>query len=330
MSRLKEKLRTMEASELPILARRRAAVRHFRGTADVVQLLRDHLLLSGAAAMGEEDISDRFGLTVGVGSAEGYAMAGTAETLQAAYGLIEDRDGNVVIREVTVAGAFTGGKVPVAAIALDLLESPATRERSAGRRVIRELLDACERRVREPAALGSSGPPGGWGRPWPQCVEFARALPASQWTLVGGLMVQLHSAVAGLAVTRPTADIDIVLHIETGAATTSSVTSVLRALGDELRVSIDRAAPAHRFVRGEEQIDVMVAEHLAPGNDSRHRRTQAFRVSGDTAALRRTVTCRVTVAGGEPVLISVPHALGALVLKGGCLPGELARCWSSR
>lgn len=47
-------------------------------------------------------------------------------------------------------------------------------------------------------------PPGGWGTPWPQCVELARALPSTQWTLVGGLMVQLHSAAAGLAVSRPT------------------------------------------------------------------------------------------------------------------------------
>ncbi|WP_431230181.1 hypothetical protein [Paenarthrobacter nicotinovorans] len=65
-------------------------------------------------------------------------------------------------------------------------------------------------------------PPGGGGTPWPQCVELARALPSTQWTLVGGLMVQLHAAAAGLAVSRPTADVDIVLHIETGAATTTN------------------------------------------------------------------------------------------------------------
>ncbi|MFE4542230.1 hypothetical protein [Arthrobacter sp. NPDC056727] len=42
-------------------------------------------------------------------------------------------------------------------------------------------------------------PPGGWGSPWPQCIEMARSLPANKWTLVGGLMVQLHAAVAGMA-----------------------------------------------------------------------------------------------------------------------------------
>lgn len=140
--RLTEKLRTMESTELPILARRRASVRHFRATSDVVQRLRSHLLLSGAAAMGDDDIAKRFGLTGGAGTAEGYARTGDADALQRAYGLIDDREGNVVIREVTVTGPFGDGKVPYAAIALDLLESPATRERSAGLRVIKELMDA--------------------------------------------------------------------------------------------------------------------------------------------------------------------------------------------
>ncbi|MCW2135156.1 hypothetical protein [Arthrobacter sp. VKM Ac-2550] len=62
-------------------------------------------------------------------------------------------------------------------------------------------------------------PPGGWGPPWPQCVELAHALPHKQWTFVGGLMVQLHAVAAVRAVTRPTADVDMVLHVETGAAT---------------------------------------------------------------------------------------------------------------
>lgn len=124
-------------------------------------------------------------------------------------------------------------------------------------------------------------PPGGWGRPWPQCVELARALPSSQWTLVGGLMVQLHSAVAGLAVSRPTADVDIVLHIESGAATMSSVT-----------------------------------DHLAPKMIPSIGGRKPFQVTGGTQALRRTVNCRVTVGGGEHVLISIPNTLGALVLKG--------------
>ncbi|WP_427019371.1 hypothetical protein ACQCSX_22015 (plasmid) [Pseudarthrobacter sp. P1] len=159
-------------------------------------------------------------------------------------------------------------------------------------------------------------PPGGWGTPWPQCVELARALPATVWTLVGGLMVQLHAAAAGLAVSRPTADVDIVLHIETGAATTASVIGVLTGLGYALEKSIAHDAPAHRFVRGKQQIDVMVADHLAPAKVPTIGGRKPFQVVGGTQALQRTVNCRMTADDGGPVLISIPNALGALVLKG--------------
>lgn len=159
-------------------------------------------------------------------------------------------------------------------------------------------------------------PPGGWGTPWPQCVELARALPSTQWTLVGGLMVQLHSAAAGLAVSRPTADVDIVLHIETGAATTTSVIAVLATLGYTLQKSIDHDAPAHRFVRDKQQIDVMIADRMPEEKVPTIGGRKPFQVSGGTQALQRTVNCRLAVDDDEPVLISVPNALGALVLKG--------------
>jgi hypothetical protein len=38
-------------------------------------------------------------------------------------------------------------------------------------------------------------------------------LPAGSWTLVGGLMTQLHTIHRGLGIVRPTNDVDIVLHI---------------------------------------------------------------------------------------------------------------------
>ncbi|WP_223934993.1 hypothetical protein [Arthrobacter sp. StoSoilB5] len=162
----------------------------------------------------------------------------------------------------------------------------------------------------------ASSPPGGWGRPWPQCAELARALPTDQWTLVGGLMVQLHSAVAGLTVSRPTTDVDIVLHMETGAATMPRVASVLRSLGYVLMQSINGDSPAHRFLRGNEQLDVMVADHLVPRLVPRIGGRKVFQVTGGTQALRRTVNCRIVVNHGDAVSISIPNRLGALVLKG--------------
>jgi len=129
-------------------------------------------------------------------------------------------------------------------------------------------------------------------------------------------MVQLHAAAAGLPVSRPTADVDIVLHIETGAATTAAVSAVLNGLGYSLERSISEDAPGHRFLRGKQQIDVMVGDHLAPAKIPTLGGRKPFQVSGGTQALQRTIDCRMTVDDDEPVLISIPNALGALVLKG--------------
>lgn len=73
-------------------------------------------------------------------------------------------------------------------------------------------------------------PPGGWVHPWPLAVEVARALPEFSWTLVGGLMVQVHAARIGV-LHRPTDDVDIVLHIETNAISYTTAQSRLEELG---------------------------------------------------------------------------------------------------
>lgn len=157
-------------------------------------------------------------------------------------------------------------------------------------------------------------PPGGWPLPWPQLVEIATVIPHTQWTLVGGLMVQLHAAHAGMSLTRSTVDVDMILHIETGAATFSGVREQLEKLGYTIHEPVGNG-PVHRFLRGREQIDVMVADHLTPKLRPRVLRRPVFAVPGGTSALRKTVNCEVQTADGLAVL-SVPDTLGALVLKG--------------
>lgn len=158
-------------------------------------------------------------------------------------------------------------------------------------------------------------PPGGWFKPWPQCAELARSIPSEQWTLVGGLMVQLHGIRAGLQIMRPTHDVDLLLHIETGAVSMPAMHRALDGLGYVLRPSLDDTAPAHRFVRDGEQLDVMVADHLAPRLVPRLAGRRVVQAPGGTQALRRTVKCHLRV-DGEDVWLSVPNLLGALVLKG--------------
>lgn len=81
-----------------------------------------------------------FGLSGGDGFLDGYVPVGTADEMAAAFHLEESEDGNVTLREIDFEEGLRNG-VPVAAIALDLAESMATREQSAGRRVLRKLLE---------------------------------------------------------------------------------------------------------------------------------------------------------------------------------------------
>ena len=139
-SRLRTRLRTQTAEDVAVLARNKDRIFRYRVTADGLSLLHEHLLPGGVSALRNEDVAARFGLTGGSGLVEGYVVQGDAEQLALAFGMAEDPEGNVVIHEVNVTEPFAAGHVPVAAIAVDLMGSLSIRERSAGQRVIRELL----------------------------------------------------------------------------------------------------------------------------------------------------------------------------------------------
>lgn len=155
-------------------------------------------------------------------------------------------------------------------------------------------------------------PPGGWARPWPLAVEVAHALPEFSWTLVGGLMVQVHAARIGLR-HRPTEDIDIVLHIETDAISFAGARERLEKLGFELRRPKKRTGFVHCFERDADIVDVMVADHLQ--HPPKALGYQVFAVPGSTAALQRTVNVTIHV-DPETVSFSLPSVIAALGLKG--------------
>lgn len=168
--------------------------------------------------------------------------------------------------------------------------------------------------------------PGGWPSPWPSVAELAEALPQVSWTLVGGLMTQLHTIHQGLGVLRPTNDIDIVLHIETSRGVPAATATALEGLGYQLQTAIDpRTNTAHRFVRGsttvdlvagtDEHVDVLVADHPAPRVIEKLRGREMVRIEGGTQALRRTVNARIEITAGTTTTISVPRPFGALILK---------------
>lgn len=172
-----------------------------------------------------------------------------------------------------------------------------------------------------------AAPVGGWPHPWPNVAELVAVLPAQQWTLVGGLMTQLHSIHHGLGVVRPTNDVDIVLHIETRRGVPTAAATALEQIGYRLQSAVDpRNNTAHRFVRGqsrvdlvagdaEEVVDVLMADHPAPMVVELLRGQEMVRIEGGTQALRRTVNARLEIEHGTVTTISVPRPFGALILK---------------
>lgn len=176
-----------------------------------------------------------------------------------------------------------------------------------------------------------AAPTGGWPDPWPNVAEIAAALPTDKWTLVGGLMTQLHSTCHGLGAVRPTNDVDMVLHVETARGIAAETATALRSLGYELRPTLDpRDNTAHRFYRGTsridvvadrrdeeavEVVDVLISDHHAPKVTERLGGRDMVRIEGGTQALRRTVNARLEIEPGTITTVSVPGAFGALILK---------------
>lgn len=167
-------------------------------------------------------------------------------------------------------------------------------------------------------------PSGGWGEPWPNVAEIEAVLPHEKWTLVGGLMTQLHAIHRGIDAIRPTNDVDIVLHVETTRGVAAQTAAALESLGYVLTLSIDeRNNTAHRFKRGgstvdlvaSDVVDVLVADHAAPRVRERLRGREMVAIEGGTQALRRTINARLEIIPGRTTTLSVPSAFGALILK---------------
>lgn len=168
-------------------------------------------------------------------------------------------------------------------------------------------------------------PPGGWSPPWPNVAEIESVLPHERWTLVGGLMAQLHGIHRGVTSLRPTLDVDMVLHVETGRGVVAEAARALESLGYRFAPSIDDLNnTAHRFTRGDptvdlvaglDVVDVLIADHPAPKVIERLRGREMVTIEGGTQALKRTVNARLEIVPGRVTTLSVPSPFGATILK---------------
>lgn len=159
-------------------------------------------------------------------------------------------------------------------------------------------------------------PPGGWLPPWPLVAEFRKVFPHDKWSLVGGLMAQLHALRAGIASVRPTNDVDLILHIETERGVVREACKALEELGYSFLPAVDSRNPyGHRFTRGGDVVDLLIADHAAPSVVEELKGKKMIGVEGGTSALRRTANYEMRIHSEHLTTISVPSPLAGAVVK---------------
>lgn len=135
MSRLRHRLRASTASQLCWMARRHASVHRMQGWGK-----NTGLLASGVSALHDEAMSELFDLTAVDRGADGYVRARDFADVVGAAGLVDDVDGDVIVRVVPEDAGYAVDHILTAAVAVDLAESLDTRESAAGIRVLEDLL----------------------------------------------------------------------------------------------------------------------------------------------------------------------------------------------
>ena len=152
-------------------------------------------------------------------------------------------------------------------------------------------------------------------RLWSLTQELAEALGTErQWSLIGGLMVQLHGHEHD-DVLRPTVDIDLLGAARKPPAMTEQIAALLAERGAEVAMP-PRSNPAlgYRF-----ELDGETIEVLGPDGLRKDPKTLAdlttFQVAGGTQALRRTEVVFVSLSGDRPVAVRRPSLLGAILIK---------------
>jgi len=152
-------------------------------------------------------------------------------------------------------------------------------------------------------------------RLWEMTLELAEALGTErQWSLIGGLMVQLHGHEHSDDL-RPTIDIDLLGAARKPPAMTERIAALLAERGAELAMP-PRSDPqlGYRF-----ELDGEIVEVLGPDGLKKEPKTlpglTTFEVSGGTQALQRTEVVLISLGGASPVAVRRPSLLGAILIK---------------
>ena len=148
-TRLTHRLRRSTPEDVAFFARRRAVPLRMRAWDATDHRIGHRIVNTGVGALDTMDAAtaSRFGLTTnGTTRTEGYITVTALDAIIDDLGLTEDREGDVTLRVVSEDNPLFQDTPhtltpPIAAIAVDLMDSLDTRERSAGTKVLQELID---------------------------------------------------------------------------------------------------------------------------------------------------------------------------------------------
>lgn len=151
---------------------------------------------------------------------------------------------------------------------------------------------------------------------WESIADLAdKLVDVDGWCLVGGLMVQLFAAEAGLAA-RPTQDIDLLGDARRRPSRTELLSQRLKSWGWNVMISEREDDKGFRFALGDQIIDVLGPDGLKDKFPQTLPGLRTIQIPGGTQALGRTELVRVVLDdSGREFMLRRPTLTGALLVK---------------
>ncbi len=167
----------------------------------------------------------------------------------------------------------------------------------------------------DPAVIYIEAPSEGSKRLWGRAIEIARALgEGTRWTLIGGLMVQLH-AFEHQSDSRLTDDIDVLGDSRQRPSMTQRIAEMLQERGGEMRMPpLSNEDLGYQFDLDGEIVEVLGTEGVKADPKTIGKYT-TFKVPGGTQALNRSEVVMVKMEGEPAVAMRRPSLLGAILIK---------------
>lgn len=146
---------------------------------------------------------------------------------------------------------------------------------------------------------------------WRTTAEVAVILRELPWVVVGGQMVILLELERGRLPGRTTRDLDAIIDVKAAPSGTRIAARRLLAAG-----FTDSAEHPHRFVRGEDVVDVLAPDHLGRRADLATIPPRAtIEIAGGQRAVEMSRIVEVEVDDIGPTELRLPSLGGAIALK---------------